>query len=69
MNKKRVNIKDVMDIEARRKEINSLDFDEIEWVDENNNSIEIDEKFIEEWKFMGMNNMDFITSEFYKGND
>jgi len=58
-----------MDIYNRRLEINSLEFRDIVWVDENNNPIEIDEKVIKEWEFMGMNNMDFITGEFYKVND
>jgi len=69
MSKKHIKIKDVMDIYNRRLEINSLEFRDIVWVDENNNPIEIDEKVIKEWEFMGMNNMDFITGEFYKVND
>ena len=46
-------------------QINSYDLSDIEFT-RNGVPIDTDPKFIEQFKFCGLNNMSFITSEFYK---
>lgn len=33
---------------------------------ENGKKIKIDNKILKQWKYIGLNNFDFITSKFYK---
>ena len=47
--------------------INKLNLQQIEWY-ENGQKVEIDPKVLEEFKFVGLSNENFITMEFYKGN-
>lgn len=62
----RIDIEDVLKIEKGRKRVNSFPLEQIEWF-KNNKPVTIDPKIIEEYSFTGLNNMDFIISDFYKG--
>ncbi len=62
----KIRISEIIKLEKRRKKINSFKFDELIFIDDNERPILIDAKIMEEWKFIGLNNADFITTEFYK---
>jgi hypothetical protein len=58
----------VEDVRALRKklwEINSVPFSEVEWF-EDGKLLTISPERLEEWRFIGLTNTDFITTDFYK---
>ena len=59
-----VNIEDVKRIAEERAKINRLQFDKIVWF-ENGVSLEIPQEVLDNWEFIGLNNMDFITTGHY----
>lgn len=61
----RVDVEEVRALKARLAEINSHDFDDIEWF-ENNKLLVVDPVIASTWHFIGMTNADFITSDYYK---
>lgn len=61
----RVNIEDVRDIEKARSKINRPDFKQIEWY-EDGKKLDIDPKILDDYEYTGLNNMDFITSDFFR---
>jgi hypothetical protein len=61
----RVDLEEVWDIVKRRKAINAPMIEEIEWY-EGGVKLEIDPMITRDFFFIGLNNMDFITSGFYK---
>lgn len=66
MIKKRVNIEDIKKAKAFLNEINTIDLASITFTDENDVAIKIPQQFIDEFRYTGLNNSDFILSEFYK---
>lgn len=68
MDKIKVSISEITDMQKRLREINSLDINDIDFIDEDGNVIHIDEKIISDWRFTGLNTSDFIDSGFYKQN-
>jgi hypothetical protein len=46
--------------------INDARLEDILWWDEDGEAIEINPKVIEEFKLTGLNNIDFITTGYYK---
>lgn len=67
MRKTKIKISTILEIHNTRKEINSLDLHDIEFLDENDKPLIIDEKLIEDFRFCGLSNTDFILTGFYKG--
>ena len=65
MSKFEIAIEDVRAMQLRREEINRLPLEEIIWT-EGGVPVSIDKKTIEDWRFVGLNNIDFITSGEYK---
>lgn len=61
----RVDIEHVRKIQAERMKINKLNFDDIEWY-EDGKKVKVSSKVCEDFKFTGLNNIDFITAEIYK---
>jgi hypothetical protein len=55
----RVDVEYAKHLRAELKKINAVPLDEIEWY-ENGKKLEIEKDLIEEWKFTGLNNVDFI---------
>jgi len=53
----------MLDSEKRR--FNNLDLKDIAFI-ENGKIIEIPEKYIEDFQYVGLSNMDFILGEYYK---
>lgn len=56
----RVRISEVKAIISRKSEINGMDFDAIEWVDDDGRRVEVPTEVAEWWKFTGLNNLDFV---------
>lgn len=63
-----VSIAEILGIEKRLREINSVPFDEIEFVI-GGAPIEITDKMREEWKYIGLTNASFISMGFYLDNE
>lgn len=61
-----VKISEILQLTGRIREINKPELNEIEFLDDDGNVVEINSKFVEHFKFIGLSNCDFITSEFYK---
>lgn len=63
----KINIEEIHQMLARRREINSVRLEDIEWY-ENGVKLSIDKQLIDRYRFIGMTNMDFIATDFYKQN-
>lgn len=61
----KINIEEILELQDRRAKINNALLSEIEFY-ENGIKIEIDPEVLEEWKFIGLNNTDFIIMDAYK---
>ena len=61
----RVDIEHVLKLQAERRKINELDLNDIEWY-EDGKKVEVSPKVIEEFKFTGLCNTDFITMDIFK---
>ena len=67
-----VNYDEVMRMFKFREKINKTELKNIEWVKDDGSSINIDDRLIEEWKFIGLNNCDFARdyiTEILEGNE
>ncbi len=64
--KTKVNLQEIDDIIKRKDKINKLDLNDIEFIDYNGKIINISQKIKDDFKFTGLNNIDFITSNYYK---
>jgi len=65
MAKTRVDIKHIHYLQEEIAKINRLDLDDIDFY-EDGKKVEIHEKAIKDFKFMGLTNINFITAEIYK---
>ena len=65
MEKIRISIQEIESLQKRMTEINEPNLSDIEFTD-NGEIVEIDPKILSDYKFTGLNNMDFINSGFYK---
>ncbi len=65
-NKKfQVRISEIIELKNRFREINDNLVSEIDFLDDDGNTISINQKFIDDWKYTGLNITDFIDSRFY----
>lgn len=55
----RVKIEKVLDLLRQLEEINSYPLEQIDWIYEEE-SVKVDKKEIEDWKFTGLSNISFI---------
>ena len=55
----RVKIEKVLDLLRQLSEINSYPLEQIDWIYEEE-SVKVDKKEIEDWKFTGLSNVSFI---------
>ena len=60
----RIDIKEIFDIEDRRRIINNFDLMDIVFCVDGD-PIDIDPRIKQEFKYTGLNNIDFITSNYY----
>jgi hypothetical protein len=59
----KIRVKEIIDLNARR-EINSVDLEDIEFLNDKDEVLYIKQENIDQWKFIGLNNTDFIGSTF-----
>lgn len=62
----KVKVSEIINAEIRRREICSHELNMIDFLDDDGNVIKIDPKVVEEFRFCGLNNTDFITSGMYE---
>lgn len=66
--KVQVSVREVKWLEERRRQINAIDLDDIEWITEDGRVIPYNAKNIEEFSFTGLSNMSFIELGFHDGS-
>ena len=64
----KVNIEDIHRIVGELKAINKVEMKDIEFY-ENGKKLDISDKTVGLWKYIGLNNHEFIMSEFYKDGE
>ena len=64
----KVNIERILELTEELKCINRQDLSDIEFY-KNGKKLVIDPKIIEDFEFVGLNNVDFINTNYYKKND
>jgi hypothetical protein len=57
--KRRVDVEHIRSLRAQLRAVNNLDLDQIEFY-ENGKPLKVQPEAIEDWKFTGLNNADFI---------
>jgi hypothetical protein len=67
-NKLQIKVSEIRDLKERLNQINSIDISSIDFIDDDGKSIDIDSGKISDFKYMGLNNTDFIIYEFYKND-
>lgn len=63
---KRISIERLLNLKKELREINRLELSEIVWL-KDGKVLDIPQKIIDDFKFIGLGNVDFITSGYYKG--
>lgn len=61
-----IRISEVIELNKRFQQINKIELKDIDWIDDSEKKIEIDQKILSDFKFCGLLNEDFIMAEFYK---
>jgi len=61
----KIRLSEIKQLTERLREINDNDIRNVDFLDENDIPIKIDEKNIDDWNFTGLNITDFIDSDFY----
>jgi len=61
-----VSILEIFELKTRINEINRTNLSDITFTDEFGKPIIMNKTLIEDWRFIGMNNVDFIMTGFYK---
>ncbi len=56
----KINIEEILDAQSTRNQINSLDIKEIEWYLDGE-KVTISDETLEEWRFTGLSNTDFVN--------
>lgn len=56
----KLNIEDILDAQSTRNQINRLDIKEIEWYLDGE-KVNISDETLEEWRFTGLSNTDFVN--------
>lgn len=62
----KVAISEIKTLKNRLREINDHDLNDIVFIDDDGNEVPIDPKLREEFRYVGLNNVDFIITDFYK---
>ena len=62
----KIKISEIIELRNRLKEINSQPLGTIDFLDDEGNVVEIHKDIVDDFAYTGLNNCDFITSNFYK---
>ena len=67
-NNKRISVKisEIIELKNRIKEINSLDLNDIDFISDDGSIVKIDKNIISDFRYTGLNNIEFIYTGFYK---
>ena len=60
-----VKVTEIIELKKRIREINDNEINNIDFLDNEGLPIHVNQKFIDDWKFTGLNITDFIDSGFY----
>ena len=63
-----VDIERIHALKAELNKINSVDIADITFM-ENGEPVKIDADLLEKWRFVGLNNADFISTDYYLGSE
>jgi len=63
-----IDINELLQMEAKRKEINDIPIEDIQWQD-GEKMIPISPELLNEWKFIGLSNINLITTGYYKNGE
>jgi hypothetical protein len=61
-----VKLSDIVEMKRRLKEINDEKLDNIDFVSDEGNLIKVNPQYMEDWKYIGLNNVDFVMTDFYR---
>jgi hypothetical protein len=61
----KVSVSEILRVKEYLREINQANLEEIEFLDDSNNKIDINPKHYKDFKFIGLNNVDFIFFDIY----
>jgi hypothetical protein len=62
----KIRISEIIELTNREREINRPDLKDIDFIDDSGKIVNIDEKIVEDFRFCGLSNVDFINTGFYK---
>lgn len=65
-NRFKIKISEIEELYKRIFIINDQDLNDIDFLNDNGEKIVVDQKIIDDFKFCGLNNCDFISTDFYK---
>lgn len=63
--KLKIKISEILELKQRQIVINRFDLNNIIFLDDNDEPVKMDKKIVEDFKFCGLSNIDFITTGFY----
>lgn len=66
MEKIKIDISEIVNLHERMLEIDSYSLNDIEFLDDSKNRVDIDEETKKKFRLTGLSNVDFIVSETYK---
>jgi len=61
----KIKLSEIRELIEKERLINSIPFDEIEFIDDNGEPLEISETSSYKWMYTGLTNIDFISTGFY----
>lgn len=64
----RIDIEDIRKLLDEKQKFNKLDLDDVEFY-ENGEKLNIPKEIYDNWFYIGLNNLDFISTGYYKNND
>lgn len=63
--KNKISVFEIKQLIKRLNQINKLNIDDIDFIDNDGDVIEINQQIIDDFKFTGLNTFDFIATDFY----
>jgi hypothetical protein len=66
--KVQVNIREVKWLIERKRQIDAMEIDDIEWITEDNRILEVDKQHLEDFKYTGLGNTNFIEMGWHDGS-
>ena len=64
--KTKIKISEIIELKKRLTEVNNIPLENIKFINDKGNGVYIDPKIINDFGYTGLNNVDFISTGFYK---